>query len=154
MADDYRIELYKQHRDAQNQYAYFLLAASGAAIAFAVTQTGEAALSWSMLPLGAAVAAWGLSFFCGCRHLTYVESFLHSNMELFRVQRGEHPEVGGHPHMIQAASDGVRLGMEKKVELAARYARNQFRLLIAGAVFFILWHIIAMASRIPPAPSS
>jgi hypothetical protein len=44
-------DLYKLHRDASEKYIYFLLAAAGASIAFAATQTQAATISWSKLPL-------------------------------------------------------------------------------------------------------
>jgi hypothetical protein len=40
-ASDDQMEVYKQHRNAQEKYVYFLLAAAGAAIGFAVNQTKE-----------------------------------------------------------------------------------------------------------------
>jgi hypothetical protein len=149
MADDKLAEIYTQHREVQNQYRYFLLAASGAAIALAINQTQAAGMSWSMAPLGIAVLCWSVSFYCGCRYLTYTEAILFSNMDLLRVQRGQHPEAGSHPEMIQAATDGIRSAIAENVITAASLARNQFRFLIAGAVFFIIWHILGMCLRSP-----
>jgi hypothetical protein len=80
MLNEGSAEVYKQHREVQNQYTFCLLAASGAAIAFAVNQTQNAVISWSMIPLGAAVLCWGISFYCGCCYLNYAESVLYSNM--------------------------------------------------------------------------
>jgi hypothetical protein len=42
MPSEQQIEIYRQHRTAQDKYIYFLLAAAGAAIAFAVNQTQNA----------------------------------------------------------------------------------------------------------------
>jgi hypothetical protein len=47
MPSEQQIEIYRQHRTAQDKYGYFLLAAAGAAIAFAVNQTQGAKLAWS-----------------------------------------------------------------------------------------------------------
>jgi hypothetical protein len=58
-------ELHKAHRDSAEKYIYFLLAAAGAAIAFAATQTQSATLTWIKLPLGLAVLCWGMSFSAG-----------------------------------------------------------------------------------------
>jgi hypothetical protein len=104
MPSEQQIEIYRQHRTAQDKYTYFLLAAVGAAIAFAVNQTQGAKLAWSQLPLGWAVAFWALSFFFGCRQLTYVESTLFANVVLLRVIAGEDPQVGIHPQLMAAAS--------------------------------------------------
>jgi hypothetical protein len=41
MADDGKLELLRAHRTAADKYTYFLLAAAGAAIGFALNQTRE-----------------------------------------------------------------------------------------------------------------
>ena len=137
-------EVYRALREAQNRYTYFLLAAAGAAIALAVNQTQGAAMAWSQVPLGAGVLSWGLSFFFGCRHLAYVSSTLYANMELLKVESGEHPEIGAHPQMIAAASDGIRQAIESNSDRANRFGQLQFGFLVAGAVLYIAWHALEM----------
>jgi len=117
MATENLREVYRQLRMAQDKYTYFLLAAAGAAIALAVNQTQGAAISWSQIPLAGAVLCWGLSFFFGCRHLNYVSSTLYSNAELLRIESGQHPQIGMHPQMIAAASEGIRKAIEDNSEL-------------------------------------
>ena len=56
MPTDQQIEVYRQHRTAQDKYVYFLLAAVGAGIGFAISQTQTAKLAWTQLPLGCAIA--------------------------------------------------------------------------------------------------
>lgn len=147
MADDNIREVYRQLRVAQDKHTYFLLTAAGAAIALTVNQTQGSALSWSQAPLAAAVLCWGLSFFFGCRHLHYVNSTLYSNAELLKVESGEHPEVGRHPPIMAAASEGIRQAIESNSERANRLGHMQFRFLITGAVFYIAWHIFEMWLR-------
>ncbi|MGH7181876.1 MAG: hypothetical protein ACREJN_07870, partial [Nitrospiraceae bacterium] len=142
-----RIEVYKQLRVAQDKHVYFLLTAAGAAIALAVNQTQSVALSWSQLPLGGSVLCWGLSFFFGCRHLNYVASTLYANAELFRVNGGEYPEVGRHPEIMEAVSSGIRKAIEDNSNRANRLGQLQFRFLIAGAVFYVGWHVWEMWLR-------
>ena len=60
--DEIELEVYRQHRVSQDKYAYFLLAAAGAAIAFSLNQTHSAALSRSHWSLAGAGLCWGLSF--------------------------------------------------------------------------------------------
>ena len=97
--------------------------------------------------LGFAVLMWGLSFYFGCRHLAYISSSLYSNAELLRVESGAHPEVGGHPQIVAAASAGIRRALESNADLANRLGLWQFRLLVAGAVVYVLWHIWLMYLR-------
>lgn len=77
-ADENFREIYRALRDAQNRYTYFLLAAAGGAIGFAVTQTRDASLNWTHSLLGCAGLAWGFSFYFGCRHLAYISSSLYA----------------------------------------------------------------------------
>lgn len=150
MPSEQQIEVYRQHRTAQEKYVYFLLAAVGAAIALAVNQTQEAKLAWSQLPLGCAVALWALSFFFGCRHLAYIESTLFANAALLKVEAGEHPQVGSHPELMAIASDGIRKAIESNSNWASRFARWQFKCLLLGAISYLGWHVFEMWLRSVP----
>jgi hypothetical protein len=149
MASDHELEVYRAHRTAQEKYSYFMLAAAGAAIGFSVTRTQGLVLSWSQIPLAAAVICWGFSFFCGCMNLRYVESNLYANMSLLKVISGKHPDVGNHPQMMQAASEGIRSAMESNSNRTTFYGRWQFYLMMLGAVSFVGWDVYEMYLRMP-----
>jgi hypothetical protein len=146
MSEEIR-EVYRQLRLAQDKYVYFLLAAVGAAIGFALSQTQGAVVSRSQAPLAGAVLCWGLSFFFGCRHLAYVGSTLYANAELLKVEGGQHLDVGRHPQMMAAASEGIREAIADNSNRANRLGHMQFRFFIAGAVLYIGWHILEMGLR-------
>jgi hypothetical protein len=148
MPDDREVTVFQTLRTAQEKYTYFLLGAAGAAIAFAVTQTHDAKLSWSQTPLAISIFLWGLSFIFGCLHLQYGNSILHSNIEMLRIQRGAHPEFGARPDLIEAASQRIRNVVEKNSIVSSRYASWQFWSLVVGAVFYLLWHIYEMYLRV------
>lgn len=148
MSSEAQREVFRVLRESQSKYTYFLLAAAGAAIGFALTQTQDESLACSQLPLGIAVFLWGISFFCGCRHLAYVNSTLYANTVLLKIESGQHPAVGNHPQYIQATSEGVRQAIEQNSESANRLGHWQFRFLIAGAVFYVIWHLLEMYLRI------
>lgn len=135
-------EIFRALRESQNKYVYFLLATSAAGIGLAVQQTSNTALSLSQIPLGVAVLLWGVSFYCGCLHISYINSTLYANGELLSVERGEHPEVSR--LLIPAASEGIKEAMQSNSNIANRYGRWQFKLLILGAAFYIFWHIMVM----------
>ena len=82
MSNDLLKEVYQQFRTSQDKYSYFLLAAAGAAIGFALTQTQGKPLSWSQLPLALAVVCWGLSFYFGCYFIEHITSSLYANFDL------------------------------------------------------------------------
>ena len=147
MPSELYIEVYKQHRAAQEKYVYFLLAAVGAAIALAVNQTQGTKLAYSQIPLAIAVVLWALSFFFGCKRLSYVQSTLYENAKLLRVQSGEHPLAGRDPQRILAASEGIRTAMDSNSTWVSRFARWQFQSLVAGAVFYLGWHVFEMWLR-------
>ena len=147
MPSELQIEVYRQHRTAQEKYIYFLLAAVGAAIALAVNQTQGGKLAWSQLPLACAVALWALSFYFGCRHLAYVESTLFANAALLKVEGGEHPQVGNHSELMAIASEGIREAIESNSNRASRFARWQFNCLLLGAISYLGWHVFEMWLR-------
>lgn len=147
-------EVYRQFRTAQDKYAYFLMAAAGAGIGLAVNQTQTATINRSKIPLAGAIICWALSFVFGCRYIGTLTSSLYSNMELLKVQAGEHPKVGRHPQVIAAASEGIRNALEKHGNRATRFGRNQFVFLVAGAVLYVVWHVWEMWLRTPHSFSS
>lgn len=147
MSSDQQIEVFRQLRTSQDKYVYILLAAAGAAIALAINQTQGAKLAWSQLPLAAGVLLWAMSFFFGCRHLAYVGSTLYANAELLRVEGGSHPEVGRHPQLMLAASEGIRQAIESNSNRANRFARWQFACLVLGAIAYLTWHVLEMWLR-------
>ena len=138
-------ELHKAHRESAEKYIYFLLAAAGAAIAFAVTQTQSATLTWIKLPLGLAVLCWGASFFCGCRQINQTANILQRNYQMLRVKAGEHPEFPNHPEAIAF----IEKDLEAQVSKSGRWGLAQFRFLIAGAALYVLWHVFDMMARTP-----
>jgi len=147
MSTERQLEVYRQHRNAQEKYIYFLLAAVGAAIAFAVNQTLGAKLSWSQLPLAFAVVLWALSFYFGCRYLGFVESTLLMNAELLKVSYGQHSLTGTNPQLIAAAVKIVEEKIDSKSKLASWFARAQFTCLLLGAVCYLGWHVYEMWLR-------
>lgn len=146
MADN-QAEIFKLHRAGQDKYAYFLLAAAGAAIAFALSQTKDAALALPQIPLGVAVVAWGASFYAGCQHLHLVDSTLYTNAALIEVQRGTHPLAGNHPQAMQIGSQALSKIINEQSARSRRWALAQFRLLVTGAIFYVVWHVLEMYLR-------
>ncbi|HEY6896128.1 MAG TPA: hypothetical protein VI279_02620 [Rhodocyclaceae bacterium] len=138
------LELYKQHQASQDKYTYFLLAAAGAAIGFAVQKTEGLHLSWWLLPVGLAIVCWGVSFYYGCKHVTWVQTAIYANYHLLQLKAGVHPEQPPHPQLTQAAVAGVSQAITTNVANAQFFGIWQFRMLIAGAIFFIGWRLLEM----------
>ena len=149
---DLSTQIAQQLNDAQSKYTYFLLAVAASCIAFAVQRTTGVALSWKDAPLGVAVFCWGISFWAGCYNRKYHSTTLYANMALLQLNDGNHPNQPTHPQMVQAAMEAVAYAAERNSTSANLQGRWQFRMLITGAIFFLLWHIIGIATQHPPIP--
>lgn len=147
MADETLLEIHRQHRTGQDKYTYFLLAVTASAVAFSVQKTDGLTLTYSLLPLGAAVLLWGISFYFGVKNLLWVQTSISANYSLLQLEMGVHPEQPDHPQILQAAMEGVRSALESNVNKAQFYDVWQFRLLISGAVLFLVWHVLEMVLR-------
>ncbi len=147
MADNELLEIHRQHGAGENKYTYFLLAVTASAVAFAVQKTDGLTITCSLTPLGAAVLLWGVSFYFGIKNLIWVQTSIYANYNLLQLQKGVHPEQPDHPQILEAAIKGVRSAFESNVGKAQFYGVWQFRLLIAGGILFIIWHILEMALR-------
>jgi hypothetical protein len=138
------LELYKQHQASRDKYTYFLLAAAGAAIGFAVQKTEGLLLSWWLLPVGFAIMCWGVSFYYGCQNLTWVQTAIYANYNLLQLKAGVHPEQPPHLELTNAAISGVSTALDNNAANAQFFGVWQFRMLITGAVFFIGWRVAEM----------
>ena len=146
--DEARRDSYRALLDTQRKYTYFLLAAAGAALAFALNQTQGVGFSWSQIPLAIAVLCWGLSFLSGCRYVHYLGSTLYDNCMLGQVLSGQDPDLGAHPQLVHAASERIRQRIKSNSETAGRIGKGQFRWLVCGGLFYIVWHVLEMALRV------
>ncbi len=147
MPEDKANILYKTHTVEQSKYDYFLLAVAGASIGFALTQTQGITLADSQWPLGVAILCWGVSFFSGCHRLGLLSSVRLINVDLLKVEKGTHPLTGNDPAYQREGHKILHEKLDEKIDKAASAAMWQFRLLIAGAVFYIAWHIYEMYLR-------
>lgn len=142
--DDSINELRKVHQAGQEKYTYFLLAAAGAAIGFAVQKTEGLVLSWWLLPVAAATVSWAASFFFGCKNLYWVQSSFSANFNLLALHRGSHSQQPPSPELLAAAIRGVESALSHNTNKAQFFGVWQFRLLVAGAILFIAWRIAEM----------
>ena len=147
MSQDAKKQIHSQLRTMQDKYTYFLLAVSASAIALSVQITKDDIFSINLIPLGLAVIFWALSFYFGCRYIQYIQSYLFANYAYLNIKDGVHPKVGNNPMAIDIASEGTMIAMEKNAESASSFGKWQFRFLILGGSFYIIWHLLEMAIR-------
>jgi hypothetical protein len=144
---DERLEVFKSFSEGRDKMVYFLLAASGAAIAFAITQTQTATITQSKIPLALAIVCWGASFFSGCRQIYQVNSILYQNYQILRIEERHRNSVLSDND--RARMDKARRQLEKLADRSGKWGTWQFTLLGLGAGFYISWHTYEMYLRTP-----
>jgi hypothetical protein len=68
---------------------------------------------------------------------------MRANYDLLRVEEGLHPQFSNHPQVVEVLTEATR----EMADRTGRWGAWQFRFLILGAVFYVLWHVIEMALR-------
>lgn len=149
MSGQNELEVYRQHIGAQQKYAYFLLAAVGACVGFALTQTKDAYISGNQLPLALVLLSWGLSFWCGCVHLRAVQATLYTNMGLIRMQSGTDPLTGRDRGLMAQGEAVMREIADGHGNRSGKASAWQFRFFTLGMAAYICWHILQMYERTP-----
>lgn len=150
MADNDLLQFHKQHSIGQERYTYFLLAVTASAVAFAVQKTGGLKITYSLIPLGAAIFLWGISFYCGVKNINWVQASTAANYSLLQLEKGVHSDQPDDPTVFEAAKRGIASALQSNIKKAEFHGKLQFRLLIAGAVLFLSWHILEMVLRTFP----
>ena len=131
--------LHQSHIEGQTKYIYFLLAAAASGIGLAVNMTIDAQLSWSQVPLAFALLLWGTSFFLGAKAVMQRNSMI--GMNALAV------EISKTGKMSQRLSNNFNKEIKDLQEKELKYRKNQFRLLIFGALLFVIWHVVEMYCR-------
>ena len=144
MADETLLHLNRLHADSQSKYVYFLLAAAGASLGYGLQKLDGVALTWWVSPGLFALALWLLSLFSGCKHVTSVQSTMHSNYLLLQLQGGSHPAQPRGAQETQIALDITRQAIKDKNGTARTYFTLQFWLLSFGVLFFTAWRVLEM----------
>jgi hypothetical protein len=144
MTDNRLLEVYRQFRTSQEKYIYFLLAADASAIAYALNRAEGRLLTVFLVPWGLSLLFWGASFFFGCMHILYLTSNLYANINLIEVQKGEHPDAGQNPQLINAATKGIQSAMEYNDDKATLFGKLNFSLFLSGVVTYIIWQVLVM----------
>lgn len=128
-------KLQAQIQDSRQKYTYFLLTAAGACIGYAVEKATGPALQWRSLALAAALAAWAVSFWLGCR----------------AVKRNEYGLQYNHAWHVVARSpiDKVALNslMSEESKSSASSSRWQFRFFVVGGTSFVIWRLLELPLR-------
>ncbi len=123
------------------------MAIAASAIAFSIQKVENRIFEWSLLPLGFAILSWGISFYFGCKHILYKTSSLSINYELYRTADGRSNDIPNDPKFVNMKMEVLRSSFETNSKKASKYGNRQFKLVVLGGIFFILWSIIEMYLR-------
>lgn len=147
MIDDKIESLYKQIVEKQDKYTHLLLALTASAVAFSVQKTESARFTWSIIPMGLALLAWGFSFYFGCKNLIHTLSSMTATHSLLQLVKGVHPKQPKEGQEQMIAMEVAHDVISEKVEKAHWFGVWQYKLLIIGAGFFLIWHILGIWLR-------
>ncbi|WP_092600642.1 hypothetical protein [Ralstonia sp. 25mfcol4.1] len=145
MSDPKILELYKQLNTINEKQTYFLLAAAGTAIGFAVQKTEGQLLSWWLTPVALSILCWGASFYYGCCHVAAWQNAMVYNSNALELEAGSHRSLRDGPAPRYSAMEFSFALQDVAYEKAHRYKRAQFFLLVWGAVLFVVWHVLRIA---------
>lgn len=143
MADEI-IHLNRIHAEGHSKYVYFLLAATGAALGYALQKLDGSATDWSVwIGLGS-IACWLLSFLCGCKHITSIQSAIQTNLEIVQLMSGSHPNQPSSQQEMTIALSAGSMALTSQNNSAKQFFDWQFRLLAVGTILFTAWRVIIL----------
>jgi hypothetical protein len=143
MSDDL-LQLNRQHAEGHSKYVYFLLAATGAALGYALQKLDGATYDSQVWFGLVAIACWLVSFFCGCKHVTTIQSVIMSNFQMLQLQHGSHPMQPQSQAEMKIAWEVTTSALESKNNTAQLFFRLQFWLLAVGVLLFATWRVLLL----------
>ena len=152
MTNETLLHLSRLHADSQSKYVYFLLAATGASLAYGLQKLDGVALTWWVSPGLLALSLWLLSLFFGCKHVTSFQSAMYSNYLLLQLQQGTHPAQPRGPQENQIALEVTQKAIEIANNTARTFFRLQFWSLSFGVLIFTAWRVLEMVRLTYNAP--
>ncbi|WP_324742085.1 hypothetical protein U8326_02250 [Tsuneonella sp. CC-YZS046] len=139
------LDIYSELQRSMSQFIHFVLGAAGGGIAFAVHQTSGEPFSPAMIPIGAAVIFWAISFFSGLVALQRRQSFLTLNFNIIQFKKNAYEQLPeAHIYLTEEFERG-------KTDLKSAAAKPLFWMtwqrwnLFVGALAYLAGHIWQMS---------
>lgn len=147
MAYNQATELNKERRALHEKHTYFLMAAAGACIGFAMTQAKDLVWMNEHAALGVALTCWGASFWFGCLHIFSMAWHLGANIELLNISAGVGEYSQETSTWRHTESKSLKVMLNEESGTGFRVARFQYLLLILGVAGYVEWQILLMLAR-------
>lgn len=149
---DQLLHLNKIHADGHSKYVYFLLAATGAALGYALQKLDNSAFNCQAWFGLSAIGCLLISFFCGCKHITAIQAAIFSNSQLIQIQQGSHPMQPVSQKEVEIARRVTSQALESKNNKAQTFFQLQFWLWAVGVLLFAMWRVLVLVGTAQSAP--
>lgn len=139
------VELIKIYKAAQEKYIYFLMAAAGSGIGFAIVQTKVEKLAAHHSLWEISVILWTLSFLCGLQFVEHSNSSTFQNANYLGFKRGLAKCTAEERESLESeGSEAYKNRMESHQKSMDFYGRWQVYLLLSGSLAYVVWHVYRM----------
>lgn len=150
MNNQLEVDFSNYERELRQKKAYFLLAAAGACIGFAITQSQSKMLSGDLVFYFFAILSWGISFYLGYLHVHYAAECTSINSDYARLASGRVDAVKGKSNEEWVAyKEGIEEVYAKQWHKMKRCESLQFYFFLNGSFWFIVWTALEMWRRTP-----
>lgn len=142
---DTELALVQELKAGKVKFCYFIMAASGSAIGFAITQTKTTAFETHHYIWLAAVIFWALSFFCGIRYISKINSVIFSNVTYLQNKRKIYGGSASQEFELQQLNESkFHEAVSEDNNSLVLYGHAQVYLLLSGALVYVIWHVYRM----------
>lgn len=127
--------------EAQDKLCYFLMTASGAAIAYALVRTEGVERAWWMFAVLAAICCWGLSFYQGCYRMIRKTQAQRANERFLTIEAGQDEEFRVGTPAAAVASETLKSLAHRNASRSASAGASQLQLFLCGALLYVAGHV-------------
>ncbi|WP_341852253.1 hypothetical protein [Vibrio vulnificus] len=143
MSTETELALCQELKSSRTKLCYFIMAASGSAIGFAITQTKTAAFEQNHYIWLASMVLWALSFFCGIKFVSHLNAVTYKNIVYLQTDlTGFSSEQ--REELDSISKSGFSNAVAKHNKYLSFYGSAQLYLLLTGALVYVVWHVYKM----------
>ncbi|BDU21185.1 hypothetical protein [Dyella sp. GSA-30] len=140
------------YNESKSKYTYFLMAAAGASIGYALQKLDSLPRTALNSMAVVAIILWAISILLGCLSITRIHRILSANHAQIELTAASlvNPIVAG---LREIKRPNLTERTRANAEVAKWFSRLQFWSLIGGVWVYAIWKIIAWWWHVPPSPA-